>query len=61
MYEETLDFQCLHQQWKHKIPDRKINFCSTFAVKLLPATVANADIGSLKSFQTFLKNVCITC
>ena len=35
-----------------KIPERKINFCSKFAVKLFPATVANADIVSLKSLHT---------
>ena len=29
------------------MPDRKIYFCSKFAVKTLRATVANADIGSL--------------
>ena len=32
--------------------DWKINFCSKFAVKILPATVANADIGGLKSLHT---------
>ena len=47
MYGETLDFQCQHQ-----IPDQKINFYSKFAVKLFPATVANADIGSLQSLHT---------
>ena len=36
MYGETLDFQCQHQQWLHKMPDRKIKFCSKFAVKTLP-------------------------
>ena len=35
--------------------DRKINFCSKFAFKLFRATVANIDIGSLKSLHTFLK------
>ena len=52
---EILDFQCQHQQWLYKIPDRKINFCSNLLLKLFPATVANADIGSLKSLHTFLK------
>ena len=33
MYGEILDFQCQHQQWQHKIPDWKINFCSKFAIK----------------------------
>ena len=36
MYGETLDFQCQHQQWLHKMPDRKINFGSKFAIKALP-------------------------
>ena len=37
------------------MPDREINFCSKVAIKLLRATVSNADIGSLKSLHTFLK------
>ena len=39
------------------MPDRKINFCSKLNLPLKPfrATVANADIGSLKSLHTFLK------
>ena len=52
IYLETLDFQCRYQQWLYKVPDRKIIFCSKFAVKTLPATVANANIGSLKSLHT---------
>ena len=57
MHGETFDFQilCQHQQWWYKIPDRKINFRSKFTVKLFPATIANADIESLKSLRTFLK------
>ena len=44
MYEETLDFQCQHQQYGNiKYPIGK----SMFAVHLL-YIVANADIGSLK-------------
>ena len=31
------------------MPDGKINFCSKFAIKLFRATVANTNIGSLKS------------
>ena len=34
------------------MPDRKINFCSK--LKLFRATIANADIESLKSLDTFL-------
>ena len=34
------------------MPDRKINFCSKLPLKLFPATVADADIGSLKFFHT---------
>ena len=37
------------------MPDRKIIFCSKFAVKIFRATIANADIGSLKSLHTFFK------
>ena len=29
----TLDFQCQHQQWYHKMPDRKTIFSSKFAIK----------------------------
>ena len=39
---------------KWKTPDRKTNFCSKFTVKLFSATVANDDIGSLKSLHTLL-------
>ena len=35
MYGETLDIQCQHQQWKHKIPDQNISFCSKFVIKTL--------------------------
>ena len=42
------------------MPDRKINFCSKFAIQTLRATVANADTGSLKSlhalFDTYFDN-----
>ena len=37
------------------MPDRKIIFAVNLPLKLFPATVANADIGSLKSLHTFLK------
>ena len=37
------------------MPERKTNFCGKFAIKLFRATVANADIKSLKSLHTFLK------
>ena len=55
MYGETSDFRCQHQQWLHKMPDRKINFCINLPLKLFRATVANADLGILKSLQTILK------
>ena len=32
-----------------------IHFCSKFAIQLFRVTVANADIGSLKSLHTFRK------
>ena len=41
------------------MPDRKINFYSKFAVKLFHVTVANADIGSLKSLRTFHEKMCV--
>ena len=44
----------------NKIPDQKINFCSKFAAKLFCVTIINADIESLKSLHTFLKNICST-
>ena len=59
MYGETLDFQCQHQQWKHiKYPIEKSIFPVNLPLKLLPTTVANADIGNLNkgspSLHTFL-------
>ena len=36
-------------------------FAANLPLKLFRATVANADIGSLKSLHTFLKNVCTIC
>ena len=44
-----------------KCPIGKSIFCSNFAIKTFRATVANADLGSLKFLHTFLKNVCTTC
>ena len=38
-----------------KYPIRKSIFAANLPVKLFPATVANADIGSLKSLHTFLR------
>ena len=54
MFGETLDFQCRHQQWEHKMPDRKINFSVNLPLNLFRATVANVDIESPKSLHTFL-------
>ena len=51
MYGETLDFQCHYQNGNVKYPVGKL----ILPLKLFPATVANADIRSLKSLQTFLK------
>ena len=45
-----------------KYPIGKSIFAVNLPLKLFPATVANADIGSLKSLHTlFDKNVCTTC
>ena len=38
------------------MPDRKINFDVNLPLKLFRSTVANADIGNLKSLHTFLTN-----
>ena len=43
-----------HYHVAHKMPYRKIIFAVNLPLKLFRATVANADIGSLKSFHTFL-------
>ena len=32
MYAENLDLQRQRHQWEHKMPDRKISFCSKFAI-----------------------------
>ena len=53
------DFQYQHQQWKHKIPHRKIIFTVNLPLTLIAATVANADIGSLSTHS--LKYVFTTC
>ena len=54
MYGETLDFQCQYQQWYIKHPiGKSIIFGVNLPFKLFPATVANADIRSLKSLHTF--------
>ena len=40
-----------------KYPIEKSIFAATLPLKLFPATVANANIGSLKSLHTFLQNI----
>ena len=44
-----------------KCPIGKSLFAVNLPFKLFRATVANADIGSLKSLHTFLKTVCTIC
>ena len=39
-----------------KYPIRKSIFAVNLPLELFPATVANTDIGSIKSLHTFLKN-----
>ena len=52
IYGGTLDFQYHYQQWQHKM-QQKINiFAVNLPLKLFLATVANADMGSLKSLHT---------
>ena len=43
MFGRTLDFQCQHQQLSYKISDRKIKFCSKFAVEMLPLLMLTLD------------------
>ena len=50
MYGDTFDFQSQHQQWYHKMSDRKISILRKFAVNTF--YVKQADIGSLKSLHT---------
>ena len=60
-YGETLDFQCQHQQWNIKYPIGKSIFTVNLPLKLFPATVVNADIGSLKSLHTLFTSIWTTC
>ena len=55
MYGEILDFQCQHQQWWQKCKIGKSIFAVNLPLKLFRATVANADIRSLKSLHIFLR------
>ena len=48
-------------QYQHQKKIEKSVFGANLPLKPFPATVANVDIGSLKSLHTFLKNVCTTC
>ena len=52
MYGDTLDFQCQHQNGYIKYPIWESIFAVNLLLKLFPATVANADIVSLKSLYT---------
>ena len=61
MYGEILDFRYQHQQ-THKIPKRKINFCSKFAFKTLPryrALMLTLEVYSLSidSLNIFVPHV----
>ena len=57
MYGKTLNFQCQHHQGTNiKYPIEKSIFAVTLPLKLFRATVANANIVSLTSLHTFLKN-----
>ena len=62
MYGETLDFHCQHQQYSNiKCPIGKSIFAVNLPLNLFRVTVANADIGSLKSLHTLLKIFCTIC
>ena len=55
---ERLDFQCQPASISNgniKCPIGKSIIALNFPLKLIRATVANADLGSLKSLHTFLK------
>ena len=56
MHGETLDFQCQHPKYSSNIkyPIGKSIFAANLPLKLFHSTVANADIGSLKSLHIFL-------
>ena len=56
MHGDTLDFQCQYQQWYYiiKYPIETSIFGVNLPLKVFPATVANADIRSLKSLHKFL-------
>ena len=57
MHGETLDFHCQQQQYSNiKCPIGKSIFAVDLRLKLFRVTIANADIGSLKSLHTLLKN-----
>ena len=49
------DFNISIRKSNIKYPIEKSVFGANLKLKLFPATVANADIGSLKSFHTFLE------
>ena len=55
MYGETLDSQCQHQNSNIKCPIGKSIFAVNLPLKFFRATIANSDIGSLKSLHTFRK------
>ena len=52
MYGETLDFSINNGNIKYSIG--KSIFAVNLSLKLFRVTIANADIGSLKSLHTFL-------
>ena len=52
MYGETLDFQCHHISGNIKYPSGKSMFAVNLPLKLFPATLANANLVSLKSLHT---------
>ena len=56
IYGESLDFQCQHHNANIKCPIGKSIFAINLPLKLFRATIANADLGSLKSLHTFLED-----
>ena len=53
-YGEILDFQCGISNGNMKCPIEKSVFAVNLPLKFFPATVTNADIGSVKSLYIFL-------
>ena len=61
MFGETYTSNVSISNGNIKCPIGKSIFVVKLPLKLIPATVAIADVESIKSLHTFLKHVCTTC